>query len=181
MRFIILAAVCLSVLEAVAGCGPHEATIRGDGRPSTSPVGLEAATRDTEIGLSTLRAQLAEARIVAAKKEAELRDLRRQAGAWKQTMEAQTMELAALRQERDHLKQGQASWQTHLADLGPAAGGQRGGDDALDARVARLESRVAQLINDLERRRGRSDAKRNKPPAQARVDRPADPHPGATP
>lgn len=75
----------------------------------------EAAAQEAKAESAALRADLASARITAAKQEAELRELRRQVDELRQVVDAKHTELIALRNERDRLAQT-----TTIAQLGVA-------------------------------------------------------------
>lgn len=108
-----------------------------------------------------LRAELAEARIAMAKKEAELLDLRQQLAELRQvkatqlqTVEAKQAELLTLRSERDQLLRTKQELQVHVAEvpqLRQTATDLQALNTRLQSRLDTLDSTVATIMTELER------------------------------
>ena len=108
----------------------------------------DAAVREAKAESAALRADLASARIAAAKQEAELHELRRQVDELRQVADARHAELIALREERDRLTQSATIAQIREAD--PSALPASAADVAgLQARLRELESAVTTLTTEL--------------------------------
>jgi chromosome segregation ATPase len=91
---------------------------------------------------------LATARIVAAKQEAELRELRRQADELRQAAEAKETELMALRQERDRLERTATVAQVRVAEQ-PVLPASMADVHAIQTKLGELESALAALTAEL--------------------------------
>ncbi len=109
---------------------------------------VEAALQEAKAETNALRADLASARIAAAKQEAELRELRRQVDGLQQAVEAKQAEVITLRNERDQREHTATIAQARIAD--PAALPARMTDiDALQAKLHEMESALAALTAEL--------------------------------
>ena len=78
---------------------------------------VDLVVREAQAEASTLRQEVAAARIAAAKKEAELPELRRQVAELQRTAEVKQGELAALRTDRDRLLQTKSEMERQVAEL----------------------------------------------------------------
>lgn len=147
----LLATACAAV-QAVPGTAPEPHTTLAQRH-------FDQTLREAKTESSQLRAEMAAARIAAAKKEAELHELHRQLtdieqsrAQQRQQVEAKQQELVVLRAERDQLRQGQNEAQVQLAEL-PQLRQAAGEAKALEARVERrlneLESALARLTAEL--------------------------------
>ena len=108
----------------------------------------DAALQEAKAESVVLRADLAAARIAAAKQEAELRELRRQVNELQQLVDAKQAELIELRNERDRLAQANTVAQVRVAD--PSALPASAADVAgLRAKLHEMESALAVLAAEL--------------------------------
>ena len=98
----------------------------------------DLVVRDAQAEVSTLRQEVAAARIAAAKKEAELPELRRQVSELQRTAEAKQEELATLRAGRDRLLQTKTDLEHQVAELQRTAEAKQGELAALRADRDRL-------------------------------------------
>jgi len=96
------------------GCAA-EPTLRMESDAARRRVDL--VVRDAQAEVSSLRQEVAVARIAAAKKDAELQDLRRQVAELQRTAEAKQGELATLRTDRDRLLQTKNDLEHQVAEL----------------------------------------------------------------
>ena len=141
------ASVTIFALLLAAGCasGPPAAFLaEHDVRARQTEAALQEATAEA----AALRADVAAARIAAAKQEAELRDLRRQVNELQHMVEAKHAELTTLRDERDRLTQAATIAQVRVADPPTQSAG------AVDvvgmqARLRELESALAALTTEV--------------------------------
>src|SRR2546428_10366926 len=117
------------------GCAV-EPTIRMESDAARRRVDL--VVRDAQAEVSTLRQEVAAARIAAAKKEAELPELHRQVAELQRTAEAKQADLAALRADRDRLLQTKSGLEQQVAELQRTADAKQGGLAALRADRDRL-------------------------------------------
>jgi LysM repeat protein len=78
---------------------------------------VDLVVRDAQAEVSSLRQEVAVARIAAAKKEAELPELRRQVAELQRAAEAKQGEVAALRTDRDRLLQTKIGLEQQVAEL----------------------------------------------------------------
>ena len=78
---------------------------------------MDTVLKQARTESNALRAELAEARIAAAKQEAELEELRHQIAELRQTVEARQVEHAQLRAERDKLNEAKSELQTQLVEV----------------------------------------------------------------
>ena len=117
------------------GCAA-EPTIRMESDATRRRVDL--VVRDAQAEVSTLRQEVAAARIAAAKKEAELPELHRQVAELQRTAEAKQGELAALRADRDRLLQTKSGLEQQVAELQRTAEAKQGELAALRADRDRL-------------------------------------------
>ena len=117
------------------GCAA-EPTIRMESDAARRRVDL--VVRDAQAEVSTLRQEVAAARIAAAKKEAELPELHRQVAELQRTAEAKQGELAALRADRDRLLQTKSGLEQQVAELQRTAEAKQGELAALRADRDRL-------------------------------------------
>ncbi len=126
----------------------------------------DQVVRDSYAEVAALRQDLAAARIAAAKKEAEVQDLRRQVeelsqaaadlrqarAAQLQEHESTQAELAQLREERDRLLQasrGTTGQDVNAPPLSSKAGENQPTTTMMQARLAELESAVSTLTTEL--------------------------------
>lgn len=107
-----------------------------------------SALQDAKAETATLRAELATARIAAAKQEAELRELRRQVTELQQMVEAKHAELISLRNEKDGLTEAATVAQVRVAD---SVASQPSADElgAMKARLLDMETALAALAAEL--------------------------------
>lgn len=77
----------------------------------------DVAIRDAQAEVSTLRQDVAAARIAVAKKDAELQELRHLVAELQRTAESKQGELAALRTERDRLLQSKTELERQVVEL----------------------------------------------------------------
>jgi len=117
------------------GCAA-EPTIRMESDAARRRVDL--VVRDAQAEVSTLRQEVAAARIAAAKKEAELPELHRQVAELQRAAEAKQGELAALRADRDRLLQTKNGLEQQVAELQRTAEAKQGELAALRADRDRL-------------------------------------------
>jgi len=120
---------------------------------------VDDVLREATVESNALRAEMAAARIAAAKKEAEVQDLHRQLADLQQArtqqqqqIETKQQEVAALRNERDQLRQAQSEVQVQLAELPQlrqAAGEAKAVEARLDGRLKELESALSRLTMEL--------------------------------
>ena len=116
--------------------------------PNRGPQSADAALHDAQAEAMTLRADLAAARIAAAKQEAELRDLRRQVTELQQLVDAKHAELIALREERERLAPSATIAQVHVAD--PSAQSASAAEATrIEAKLHALEATLATLTAEL--------------------------------
>lgn len=87
---------------------------------------VDLVVRDAQAEVSTLRREVAAARIAAAKKEAELPELRRQVAELQRAAEAKQGELAALRTERERLLQVKTDLERQVVELQRTAEAKQG-------------------------------------------------------
>lgn len=108
----------------------------------------ETAAQEAKAESAALRADLASARIAAAKQEAELRELRRQVDELRQVVDAKHSELIALRNERDRLVQTSTIAQVRVADSSalPASAADVA---SLQTKLREMESVLATLTAEL--------------------------------
>lgn len=130
-----------------AGCAHVPASVPGS-TPNNGTPQIEKALQDARTEAATLRSHLASARIMTAKQEAELRELRRQVNELQQILDARQTELIVLREERDRLAQAATVAQVRVADpstLPPSA------DDvnAMKAKLREMETTLAALAAEL--------------------------------
>jgi len=164
------------------GCAA-EPTIRMESDAARRRVDL--VVRDAQAEVSTLRQEVAAARIAAAKKEAELPELHRQVAELQRTAEAKQGELAALRADRDRLLQTKSGLEQQVAELQRTAEAKQGELAALraveqslaevaetktklkelEASQAVLTAELAQIKGDLARARGKAGGRAGKPAA----------------
>lgn len=78
---------------------------------------MDTVLKQARTESTALRAELAEARIAAAKQEAELEELRHQLAELRQAVEARQVEQAQLRAERDKLNEAKGELQTQLVEV----------------------------------------------------------------
>jgi chromosome segregation ATPase len=102
---------------------------------------VEAELQDVKAVAESLRAELAAALIAAAKQEAELRELRRQANELQQIVHARQGEMIALREERDRLAQSATVAQVRVADSST--------QPAINADVASVQIKLHELESTL--------------------------------
>jgi LysM repeat protein len=115
---------------------------------------VDLVVREAQAELSTLRQEVAAARIAAAKKEAELPELRRQVAELQRTAEAKQGELAALRADRDRLLQTKSGLEQQVAELQRTA-------EAKQAELAAIRTdrdRLLQTKTDMEQQVAESPA-----------------------
>jgi len=137
----------------------------------------EAAVQEAKAESAALRADLAAARIAAAKQEAELRELRRQVTELQQIIDAKQVELTALREERDRLAKSVTIAQIGVTD--PSALPASAADvSSLQVKLHEMESALAALTAELAQVRKDVDhsasVSKSKPTA-ARPSRPRSP------
>lgn len=134
---VLLMAGCTHVPPAVS----HAGQISGQRQ-------AEAELHEAKVEATTLRADLAAARIAAAKQEAELRELRRQVNELQQIVDAKHAELIALREERDRLAHSATVAQVRVADPSglPASAADV---TSLQAKLHEMESALAALTAEL--------------------------------
>ena len=133
------------------GCAA-EPTIRMESEAARRRVDL--VVRDAQAEVSTLRQEVAAARIAAAKKEAELPELHRQVAELQRTAEAKQGELAALRADRDRLLQTKSGLEQEVAELQRTA-------EAKQAELAAIRTdrdRLLQTKTDVEQQVAESPA-----------------------
>lgn len=137
----------LAGLLLAASC----ATFSGPAVPSDGEIARRQAdriVRDARAEASTLRAEMAAARIAAAKQEAEVQALHTQLAELRQTLAVRQQEVAGLRSDRDRLFAARAELQTQAAEI-PALR-QRAADlQATQARLTELEAALAALRGEL--------------------------------
>jgi len=139
---------------------------------------VDLVVRDAQAEVSTLRQDVAVARIAAAKKDAELQDLRRQVAELQRTAEAKQGELAALRTDRDRLLQTKTDLEHQVAELprlrqsvAEAAETQTKVAETqtklreLETTLSVLTTDLAQVKRDLARGKGKSGGRAGKPAA----------------
>jgi len=150
------------------GCAA-EPTIRMESDAARRRVDL--VVRDAQAEVSTLRQEVAAARIAAAKKEAELPELHRQVAELQRTAEAKQGELAALRADRDRLLQTKSGLEQQVAES-PApyqslaeVAETKTKLKELEASQAVLTAELAQIKGDLARARGKAGGRAGKPAA----------------
>ncbi len=130
------------------GCAA-EPTIRMESDAARRRVDL--VVRDAQAEVSTLRQEVAAARIAAAKKEAELPELHRQVAELQRTAEAKQGELAALRADRDRLLQTKSGLEQQVAELQRTAEAKQGELAALRAdrdRLLQTKTDVEQQVTE---------------------------------
>lgn len=120
---------------------------------------FDQTLREAKAESSQLRAEMAAAKIAAAKKEAELHELHRQLAdieqsraQQRQQVETKQQELVGLRAERDQLRQGQNEAQVQLAELPQlrqAAGDAKALEARVEGRLKELESALSRLTAEL--------------------------------
>lgn len=130
--------------------------------PSLDPMqqSIGAAQRNMDMMLrqarteaGALRAELAEARIAAAKQEAELQELRQQVSELRQTIETRLAEQAQVRAERDKLSQVKSDLQTQLVELPllrQSLADAKAGEARAQARVKELHSALVAAGSEVE-------------------------------
>ena len=133
------------------GCAA-EPTIRMESDAARRRVDL--VVRDAQAEVSTLRQEVAAARIAAAKKEAELPELHRQVAELQRAAEAKQGELAALRADRDRLLQTKNGLEQQVAELQRTAEAKQGELAALRAD----RDRLLQTKTDMEQQVAESPA-----------------------
>ncbi len=151
----------MGLLVLLAGCA-HEAKSLVSGEVEAARRQREAVIRDVQREAAALRSDMAATRIEAAKKEAELQELRARVDEFAQALEAGQGELETLRAERDQLIQTKGDLQAQLAELrgwsdttahakagsaGPASSDKAA--PSAQARLKELESAVARLSAEL--------------------------------
>ena len=138
---------------------------------------VEAAVQEAKAESAALRADLASARITAAKQEAELRELRRQVNELQQIIDAKQADLTALREERDRMAKSATIAQVHVAD--PSALPASAADvTSLQAKLHEMESALAALTTELAQVRkdmNQSASVLKSKPASVRPSRPGSP------
>lgn len=133
--------------------------------------------REVRAEMATLRADLAAARISAAKKEAELRQLRRQVAELTRATEAKEVELLAVRIERDRLLEMRNEAKAKLAELtesrptGPAPKATQAKLRDLESALVALSSEVAEIQKGLVQVRTSAQAKHEAPVVAAQTRR----------
>lgn len=107
-----------------------------------------AALQDSKAEAATFRADLAAARITAAKQEAELRELRRQISELQQLLDAKQAALIKMRDENERLAQSATIAQVRVADPGAVS---TNPDEitVLKARLSDMEAALAALAAEL--------------------------------
>jgi len=138
----------LAIILLAGGCaGVSPGVSSADQNGGQRRAGAELQDAKTEA--MTLRADLAAARIAAAKQEAELRELRRQVGELQQILDAKHAELIVLREERDRLVKSATVAQVRVAD--PSALPASTADvHALQAKLHEMESALASLTAEID-------------------------------
>jgi nucleoid-associated protein YgaU len=124
--------------------------------------------------VATLRADLAAARISAAKKEAELRQLRRQVAELRRATEAKEVELLTVRIERDRLlemRNEAKAKQTESRPTGPAPKATQAKLRELESALVALSSEVAEIQKGLVQVRTSAQAKHEAPVVAAQTRR----------
>ena len=150
------------------GCAA-EPTLRMDSDAARRRVDL--VVRDAQAEVSSLRQEVAVARIAGAKKEAELPELRRQVADLQRAAEAKQGELAALRTDRDRLLQTKTDVEHQAAE--PPRSQQSVTEVAetqtklkeLETTQAVLTAELAQMKQDLARGTGKAGSRAGKPAA----------------
>jgi DNA repair exonuclease SbcCD ATPase subunit len=100
-----------------------------------------------------MRSEVAVTRIAAAKKEAELLDLRRENGELRQLVELRQMELSTLRGERDHLVQVKNEFRVQLDELPQLrqkSAEATAREEALRTKLREVESALSDLTRDVQ-------------------------------
>jgi len=138
-------AIVLAVF--VGGCAGVPPGIPHAGQNSAQQR-AEAELQDAKAAAAALRADLAGARITAAKQEAELRELRRQVDELRHVADARHAELTALREERDRLTEAATVAQVRVAD---SVASQASADEvgAMKARLRDMETALAALTTEV--------------------------------
>jgi len=138
---------------------------------------VDAELRDAKAEATTLRADLAAARIATAKQEAELRELRRQVNELQQIVDARHAELIGLREERDRLVKSATIAQVRVADPSvlPAS---TADVHALQAKLHEMESALASLTAEIDQMK---KAIRPSPQPSPRMGEGARPSPASSP
>ncbi len=167
----------VSLLVLLTGCA-HEARSIASNEVEAARRQREAVIRDVQREAAALRADMAATRIEAAKKEAELHELRARVADLGKTLEAGQEELTTLRAERDQLIQAKGDLQAQVIELrggsDPAAHVKTGSEGSTgshhaapsaQARLKQLESAVARLTAEL------ADLKRVSKSRQAELSR----------
>lgn len=137
LAIILLAGGCAGVPSGVSQADQHSGQRRAD-----------AELQDAKAEATALRADLAAARIAAAKQEAELRELRRQVNELQQIIDAKQAELIAVREERDRLAKSVTIAQVGVTD--PSALPANAADvSSLQVKLHEMESALAALTAEL--------------------------------
>lgn len=137
LAIILLAGGCAGVPLGVSQADQHSGQRRAD-----------AELQDAKAEATALRADLAAARIAAAKQEAELRELRRQVNELQQIIDAKQAELTAVREERDRLAKSVTIAQVGVTD--PSALPANAADvSSLQIKLHEMESALAALTAEL--------------------------------
>jgi len=137
----------LAIILLAAGCTHAPASVSSVEQNSGQRQ-AEAELQDAKVEATTLRADLAAARIAAAKQEAELRELRRQVNELQQIVDAKHAELITLREERDRLAHTATVAQVRVAD--PSALPASAADVAsMQTKLHEMESVLAALTAEL--------------------------------
>ncbi len=124
-----------------------------------------AVIRDARAATATLRADLAAARIAAAKKEGELQLLRRQVAEVRRAVEAKQAELIVLRNERDRLLETRNAVEAQLARLKqlshtvPESKATHANVNKLESLLTGLSADFAQLTKALAERKSTAQRK----------------------
>jgi len=150
----ILRRFCLVWLALLsAGCASNQPL--PDSMAAAAQRQLETVILDTRAEAAAIRNEMAATRIAAAKKEAELQELRRQVAELRQAraeqqqaFDAQQTELMTTRAERDQLVQAKAEVQAQLAELPQLR--QTAVEASVQTRMKELESSMATLTTELE-------------------------------
>lgn len=176
-------APCLLCLVAVTGGCASDRAAQAEAVANEACRRADSVILETQTQMATLRSEMAAIRIEAAKKEAELQQLRRQVEAFQaeranlrqihgehQTaMEEQGETLQAVRRERDELAEAKRTLQAALARVsdGAPASEAKPAPVPADNKLAALEASIVALTTQIQHLHGQGDGGSPDTPVQS--------------
>jgi chromosome segregation ATPase len=149
----IAAYFCLLGCLVSSGCATEPAVMNG--AHEVAQRHAHQAIESARAEVTGMRSEVAATRIAAAKKEAELLDLRRENGDLRQMVEVKQMELATLSGERDHLVQVKNEFRVQLDELPQLrqkTAEATAREEAFRTRLREVESALSDLTRDVQTR-----------------------------